>query len=146
MCLFHLKSWLLVVTLLVRSMLSHLHASLLDQYLLVLGKQLADPGTVDEAGALRLCTVSFASEAHTRWHVRVFLHLHGSPSPACQVHHLSSPREGWDTDARHCIRWLFPSLELESDDMSAKMRQTVGERERARVTEREVWVEGFGFN
>lgn len=83
---------------------------------------------------------------HTRRRIRVFLHLHGSPSSACQVRHLSSPREGWDTDARHCIRWPFPSLEPESDDMSAKMRQMVGERERARVTERELWVEGFGFN
>lgn len=37
-----------------------------DQYPLVLGKQLADPGTVDEAGALRLCTLSFPTETHTR--------------------------------------------------------------------------------
>lgn len=83
------------------------------------------------------------SHRNTYAPTRVFLPLHGSPSSACQVHHLSSPREGWDTDARFCIRWPFPSLELESDDMSAKMRQTVGERERARVTKREVWVEGL---
>jgi len=108
--------------------LSHPHASLLDQYPLVLGKWLADPRTVDKAGALRLCTLSFPTETHMRQHVRVFLHLHGSPSPACQVHHFSSPREGWDTDARRCIRWLFPSLELECDDMSAKICQTVGEK------------------
>lgn len=129
-----------------RSMLPHPRTSLLDQYPLALGKQLADPGTVDEAGALSLCALSFPTKTRMHQHVRVFLHLHGSPSPACQVHHLSSPREGWDTDARHCIRWPFPSLEPESDDMSAKMRQMVGERERVRVTEREVWVEGFGFN
>lgn len=49
----------------VRSMLSHPCARLLDQYPLVLGKQLADPGTVDEAGALCLCTLSFPIETHT---------------------------------------------------------------------------------
>lgn len=47
------------------------------------------------------------------------------PSPSSQL-----PREGWDTDARGCIRWLLPSLEPESDDMSAEMRQRAGERKR----------------
>lgn len=46
-------SWLLLVILSVRSMLSHPRTNLLDQYLLVLGKQLADSGTLSEAGTLR---------------------------------------------------------------------------------------------
>lgn len=85
---------------------------------------------MNEAGALPLCTVAFPPETHAHQHVDIFFHLHDSTSPACQVHHLSFPREGWDTDARHNIRWPFPSLEPKSDDMSAKMRQTVGGRER----------------
>lgn len=47
------------------------------------------------------------------------------PSPSSQF-----PREGWDTDARGCIRWLLPSLEPESDDTSAEMRQRAGEKKR----------------
>lgn len=135
MCL-HSESWLLLVMLSVRHTLSHTRVSLSDQYSWCLGssclilKQQAELGLVQ--GYSPRCTFSFPSELHTCWHVRVFHHLHWSPSPACQVHHLRSPREGWDTDARRCTRWPFPSLEPESDDMSAKMRQIVGERERER--------------